>query len=719
MDAKPAADGLAEADPFYAVIGCGGSAVRYGRGREAGAGGEQNAAGLAPKASYAEYVAVAAGAGAGGASPLHVVGLGVAAAFGRWDGDEGRSVQRHGTSTGASDDAGLGLGTPRRAAASNVSAKTPPATPVTAETARIARRRHRKRLAQIVVGQWKWFAADALAVLPGAMHQSWRTKRRAVWEWAWLVADIREGGKRRSFRAWRAKVRQSARSGGCAGGPLASVRVRLLGESLAALRGYGVRRAKKRRALLHAAIYRCLTTLLRALTRWGDAAAALKRERALMGRAERHSRGTALRGILSAWAAEVWGARRRRLQEARAVGSHQHRSLRRCLRRWMALTDHRRGGALAAAAFAERRERSLAATVLTVWRGDARATRSARAVSAARASAAAAQHARRAASVALSQWSAYVVSRHAKVGRYSDARAHRCTTLVAASCRGWRLYALWSAATREKGWELERRVCGRVCAGVVRAWGEFTRAEVTARAAAAALETERTVARHVRDSLARKVLFGWARAAGAAAAASLVAEAKGSEKCRGVLTHTLHSWRLNAAECATGRAAVERAEDHYDYRVVRLVLGGWRQAVAQLSREKHEDERAFEHYSAALLGRVTVGWAGAAMAARRAKVAAVWWRHAYMRRAVSGWAARTSHKAAVEAQRRVAVRHFYRRRLSDAVAAWRYHLRACRVRDLRLAAADKHFARVATVAALANWRVGPGTCCPPHHPMHS
>jgi hypothetical protein len=32
------------------------------------------------------------------------------------------------------------------------------------------RRRHRKRLAQIVVGQWKWFASDALAMLPGSMH---------------------------------------------------------------------------------------------------------------------------------------------------------------------------------------------------------------------------------------------------------------------------------------------------------------------------------------------------------------------------------------------------------------------------------------------------------------------------------------------------------------------------------------------------------------------
>ena len=57
------------------------------------------------------------------------------------------------------------------------------------------------------------------------------------------------------------------------------------------------------------------------------------------------------------------------------------------------------------------------------------------------------------------------------------------------------------------------------------------------------------------------------------------------------------------------RAAVERAEDHYDYRVARLVLYHWQSVVTQLSREKAEEEAAFEHYAGALLGRVLTRWA--------------------------------------------------------------------------------------------------------------
>jgi protein SFI1 len=46
-----------------------------------------------------------------------------------------------------------------------------------------ARRRHRKRLATIVVAQWRWFARDALENLPSKMHFVWRLKREtfAVW----------------------------------------------------------------------------------------------------------------------------------------------------------------------------------------------------------------------------------------------------------------------------------------------------------------------------------------------------------------------------------------------------------------------------------------------------------------------------------------------------------------------------------------------------------
>jgi len=54
-----------------------------------------------------------------------------------------------------------------------------------AETAaaRDARRRHRKRLAKIVVSQWRFFTGDALECLPGTMHQRWRVKNNVLKQW--------------------------------------------------------------------------------------------------------------------------------------------------------------------------------------------------------------------------------------------------------------------------------------------------------------------------------------------------------------------------------------------------------------------------------------------------------------------------------------------------------------------------------------------------------
>lgn len=48
-----------------------------------------------------------------------------------------------------------------------------------------------------------------------------------------------------------------------------------------------------------------------------------------------------VKGVLPAWLAEVWRARRSRLQEARALGCHQHKLLRKTVRGW---TDAAEGG---------------------------------------------------------------------------------------------------------------------------------------------------------------------------------------------------------------------------------------------------------------------------------------------------------------------------------------------------------------------------------------
>ena len=60
-------------------------------------------------------------------------------------------------------------------------------------TPRVARRRHRRRLAVIVVQQWKWFAADALETLPARMHREWRTRRETVRAWRRVARDGTDG----------------------------------------------------------------------------------------------------------------------------------------------------------------------------------------------------------------------------------------------------------------------------------------------------------------------------------------------------------------------------------------------------------------------------------------------------------------------------------------------------------------------------------------------
>ena len=93
-----------------------------------------------------------------------------------------------------------------------------------------ARRRHRKRLATIVVAQWRWFARDALENLPSKMHFVWRLKREtfAVWRGVVneaaslaalrLVAAERERRLRNAARAFeerkrRGKVSERTRKG--------------------------------------------------------------------------------------------------------------------------------------------------------------------------------------------------------------------------------------------------------------------------------------------------------------------------------------------------------------------------------------------------------------------------------------------------------------------------------------------------------------------------
>lgn len=84
--------------------------------------------------------------------------------------------------------------TPGRASASSQPASSLPSSPISPEAAqRAARRAHRKRLAQIVVKHWRWFARDALADLPvWAPFRRQTLLARALRSWVRTRAEARD-----------------------------------------------------------------------------------------------------------------------------------------------------------------------------------------------------------------------------------------------------------------------------------------------------------------------------------------------------------------------------------------------------------------------------------------------------------------------------------------------------------------------------------------------
>ena len=108
--------------------------------------------------------------------------------------------------------------TPGRASASSQPAPTmstpsrASASPISPEAARAARRAHRKRLAQIVVSHWRWFAADALEALP--LWRPFRARtllRKAMARWARARIDARRERRTRTRDAEETR-REEARA---------------------------------------------------------------------------------------------------------------------------------------------------------------------------------------------------------------------------------------------------------------------------------------------------------------------------------------------------------------------------------------------------------------------------------------------------------------------------------------------------------------------------
>ena len=292
--------------------------------------------------------------------------------------------------------------TPGRASASSQPASSLPSSPISPEAAqRAARRAHRKRLAQIVVKHWRWFARDALADLP-----VWAPFRRQT-----LLA--------RALRSWvrtRAEARDARR-----------VNARDAEE---------VRREEARRRRDFA-----VTCLLR----WEENARVAKHARRNTQMARKHALRRACGGrvplVLPAWRDAVWRAHRRRLFALRAEGARARSLTKKAVEAWKrSLLDARVSSHLAEAQGLVHIAKHTA-NVMRAWFGEARRRRTARALVAARV-----ESARDEASVkaCFGFWEEWTQKRSGETQGSSFAQGGTFAVRARGAFRGWALYAAYA-----------------------------------------------------------------------------------------------------------------------------------------------------------------------------------------------------------------------------------------------------------------------------------
>ena len=319
--------------------------------------------------------------------------------------------------------------TPGRASASSQPASSLPSSPISPEAAqRAARRAHRKRLAQIVVKHWRWFARDALADLP-----VWAPFRRQT-----LLA--------RALRSWvrtRAEARDARR-----------VNARDAEE---------VRREEARRRRDFA-----VTCLLR----WEENARVAKHARRNTQTARKHALRRACGGrvplVLPAWRDAVWRAHRRRLFALRAEGARARSLTKKAVEAWKrSLLDARVSSHLAEAQGLVHSAKHTA-NVMRAWFGEARRRRTARALVAARV-----ESARDEASVkaCFGFWEEWTQKRRvAKHKVRASHRAVRSRFIRAVSFRGWALYAAYARECEAVGDVIAARHANVVRLIAIRGW---------------------------------------------------------------------------------------------------------------------------------------------------------------------------------------------------------------------------------------------------------
>ena len=541
--------------------------------------------------------------------------------------------------------------TPGRASASSQPASSLPSSPISPEAAqRAARRAHRKRLAQIVVKHWRWFARDALADLP-----VWAPFRRQT-----LLA--------RALRSWvrtRAEARDARR-----------VNARDAEE---------VRREEARRRREFA-----VTCLLR----WEENARVAKHARRNAQTARKHALRRACGGrvplVLPAWRDAVWRAHRRRLFALRAEGARARSLTKKAVEAWKrSLLDARVSSHLAEAQGLVHIAKHTA-NVMRAWFGEARRRRTARALVAARV-----ESARDEASVkaCFGFWEEWTQRRVAKHKVRASHRAVRSRFVRAVAFRGWALYAAYARECEAVGDVIAARHVNVVKLIAIRGWALAAIATKLARAD-----------RRYFVWTGTRCWREWCAMARDGAVARRVAYARGWAKDRRVLSDSLLAWRARAADAKSERIAFEMATEHDERRAMAWGIATWRAAIADVRLQASRSARAAAHAATRTISRAFERWRWISEAKARDAIADTFTLTWLAKRTMHRWRNQTERALMREAKRRVAARHHYRSVLRRVLTvSWPLFVKWSLMRGAVRAKAAGHFASVTRRKVFGVW----------------
>lgn len=217
-----------------------------------------------------------------------------------------------------------------------------------AEVQRHARRLHRKRVAQIVVDQWKWFTKERVRMYPAIRHHKHRlmlsaflglhrhaAHRQLEWRRAAIFNHRRQYiNQGKCLLLWHAQLAHSKKMQQMLHKALAARQRHLQMTCLTAWRSYRAYKAERRRQHLQASFYNSFVLLLGALNQWRTAAQLATVKHAKKDRAKSLWAAHQYDKAWQSWLMGIQAKQDIRRKTAQAVSLHKQHLLLAALRQW-------------------------------------------------------------------------------------------------------------------------------------------------------------------------------------------------------------------------------------------------------------------------------------------------------------------------------------------------------------------------------------------------